>query len=168
MSTRSECLTPQNVSPEPITRSLAEDPSEEVEAYARKVIELQQVLINAQRRLRAVSVGVLGLRGRRDLSCIADALDPFLDDLSAVQAAAIAPSRLTDLDIEIEVDEEIERDIERLREQGNLYRELERLERLREQTFRQMNGLTNTANTRLGLTISVLAILLSAASILMG
>jgi len=107
-----------------------------------------------------------GIRGRRTVSCLTEFLGPYLNEVATVQAAAIEPSKISSLDSGVTIDEDTEDQIEELREQGNLYRELERLETLRGETMRQVNSMIDTANTRLGLVISVTAVVISVASLI--
>jgi len=166
MSRQFNELVPEEVSPEPITRGLATPPTEAVELYAKRILLLQRILINSQQQLRRISIGMEGIRGRRTVSCLTEFLGPYLNEVATVQAAAIEPSKISSLDSGVTIDEDTEDQIEELREQGNLYRELERLETLRGETMRQVNSMIDTANTRLGLVISVTAVVISVASLI--
>lgn len=167
MASQFDELLPEDVSPDPITRSLGQNPTKPVRVYATQILTIQRILINSQQYLRRKSIGWEGVRGRRTVSDMHAFLSQYFEQIADLQTAAIQPSKMPEIDADSSADEKTRGQIETLRESGNLYRELERLEQLSNDISRQMNEIVDTANTRLSLLISVFAIIISTISILL-
>lgn len=144
---------------------LVTDPEPPIEHYTAEILQLQHELIVLQECLHATSLGALGIRGRSDLSDLASEFVGLSDRVRAVQSAAVTPEELPGLS---ETDQGPTEEVEDQHRtiQQTVQPELDRLATLQQQTSAMLTTKQDTANTRLGLLISVIAILISTASII--
>ncbi len=144
---------------------LVTDPEPAIEEYTTEILTLQRDLLRLQQRIHATSPGVFGIRGRSNLSDQASDFVEIGDRIRGVQSAAVTPQKLPGLS---ETDQGPPDRVEdqHSKIQQTIRPELDRIATLQQQTSAMLTTNQDTANTRLGLLISVIAILISTASIL--
>ncbi len=156
-------MTPEEkFPPERILDDVYEDPS--IREYTSKIVELEQEFAELEKRTSDVSVGYTGLSSSREFTDLERQYQCLVDELMDLRTATLRGS-LEPVSFKTDLSPQ-NHEFERAAMAGEFDEHLDRLDRLASRTGQRLTSRRTSANTRLGLTISVIAVVLSTISII--
>lgn len=147
-------------------QGLTGSPEQIVKDYVKEIILLQLRYAELQREIQNISTGWIGFCCRKKLADKGCKLNGLLDRTTRVQSAVHDTRMLTEIstDSPDEISDTAQEQLKTIRSNG-LYQEVERVEALREEASRLYQHKLDTANTQLGLFVSLLAVVIAAISL---
>lgn len=128
-----------------------------VKRYAEELVDIEQELVSLEACATQIKLSLTGINTTREIRRLENRHRTLVNRLYAARRAAL---RETPDPVEA-IETDSEQEFERRARSGEFDNHLDRLERLAERTGQRLASRRNSANARIGLIISVVALLIS-------
>lgn len=156
-------MSEEKFSPERILDEFHEDQA--IREYASRISKLEKRLANTEKDITEVSLGYSGLVASREFTFLERRYQDHINELMDLRTAVLLET-LEPVDLESNSESQ-NSSFQQAAVAGEFDDCLDRLDRLAHRTNQRLTSRRTAANTRLALTISVIAVILSAISIIM-